>query len=83
MGMTYQLVRGDGGWKVQGTPTGHGAEGGPGGGASPHGAGGPPMGGDGGSEKAGSGGSFHPQAGGGAGALSPGHPPANPPTGKQ
>jgi hypothetical protein len=74
MGMTYNLVRSDGAWKVQGTPTGHGAEGGAGAaGASPHGAGGPPMGGGGG-EKAGSSDSFHPQVGGGSGALPPGHP---------
>src|ERR1035441_2996797 len=54
MGMTYNMVRTDGVWKVQGTPMGHGAEGGAGG-ASPHGAGGPPMapmGGDSGGEKA-------------------------------
>ena len=84
MGMTYQLVRADGAWKVQGTPVGHGAEGGAGGaGASPHGGGAPPMGGDGGGEKAGSSSGFHPQVGGGAGGMPPGHPAVNPPTGKQ
>jgi len=81
MGMTYDLVRSGDVWKVQGTPTGHGAEGSAG--ASPHGAGSPPMGGDGGGEKAGSSGSFHPQVGGSS-ALPPGHPPMNPPaTSKQ
>ncbi len=87
MGMTYDMVRSHGAWKVQGTPTGHGADGGAGAaGASPHGAGGPPttaMPGDAGGEKAGSSESFHPQVGG-TGALPPGHPPMNPaPTGKQ
>jgi hypothetical protein len=88
MGMTYDLVRADGAWKVQGTPTGHGADAAATG-ASPHGAGGPPMGGDGG-EKAGASSGFHPEVGGGAGGgtrgggqMPPGHPPVNPPTGKQ
>jgi hypothetical protein len=78
MSMTYQLVRADGAWKVQGTPKGHAPEGGAG--ASPHGGGGPPMGGDGG-DKAGSSGGFHPDVSGGA--MPPGHPAVNPPTGKQ
>jgi hypothetical protein len=81
MSMTYQLVRADGAWKVQGTPKGHAPEGGAGA-ASPHGGGAPPMGGD-GSEKAGSSGGFHPDVSGGGGGMPPGHPAVNPPTGKQ
>ncbi len=75
MNMSYEMVRTDGAWKVQGTAAGHGA------GASPRGDSAPPMSGG---EKAGSSGGFHPDTRGGAGGLPPGHPPMNPPaTSKQ